>query len=288
MISPFVRSLCAQELPCGAGSQVRSFEWTSASFNALSLQEEKGADAGRGSGLYGATGRVGLVGAALAERGVFLAGIQEARTPSGACLSGGYKRYCSGCNDGGQFGVELWIASGGVWPAHRLVVLHACPSRLLARLEVLGQTYSVGVGHAPHRAHEAHVKQQWWTTTEELCLAYGAGLPWILLFDANCRLGDVTSDSVGGHQPDVEDPSRDPLFIVFFSASPAGCLAHFLPVCRVLEGLLFSDALRSCNVGTLLLFPTSGDLSRSVLGSTLAFLRVMLLSIISPLSLVVA
>ena len=288
MISPFVRSLCAQELPCGAGSQVRSFEWTSASFNALSLQEEKGADAGRGSGLYGATGRVGLVGAALAERGVFLAGIQEARTPSGACLSGGYKRYCSGCNDGGQFGVELWIASGGVWPAHRLVVLHACPSRLLARLEVLGQTYSVGVGHAPHRAHEAHVKQQWWTTTEELCLAYGAGLPWILLFDANCRLGDVTSDSVGGHQPDVEDLSRDPLFIVFFSASPAGCLAHFLPVCRVLEGLLFSDALRSCNVGTLLLFPTSGDLSRSVLGSTLAFLRVMLLSIISPLSLVVA
>ncbi|CAE7197313.1 unnamed protein product [Symbiodinium sp. CCMP2592] len=194
MMRPFARTLLATSAASDKARATRTFSWTMASFNALSLQDAKDPGVGIGSGLYGAAGRIGLLDGTLNEKGIFLLGVQEARTPTGSATSEHYQRYCSGCTSEGQFGIELWIASGGDWPSHRVVVVHACPTRLIARLSLLGQQYMVAVCHAPHRSHDEKHKQQWWEATITVCRSAGAGLSWLLLFDANCRLGDVVSD----------------------------------------------------------------------------------------------
>ena len=204
LLEPFLRALRPPSSKVGTG--LRSFCWIVASFNVLSIQEQ-GQVVGSGAGLYGATGRVALLGTALAERQVFLAGLQETRTPSGTCSSACFRRYCSGADPHGQFGVELWVASGPGWPEHEVVVLHACPWRLLVRLGVLGCQYCVLVCHAPHRGHTAEMREAWWRSTTELCLTVGGDRPWLIFADANCRMGSVVSSHVGEHQSDPEDLS---------------------------------------------------------------------------------
>ena len=61
--------------------------------------------------------------------------------------------------------------------------------------------------HAPHRGHTLAVKQAWWATVAQVCHSLSKGATWLLLFDANCRVGNRTTSSVGDHQPDFEDES---------------------------------------------------------------------------------
>ena len=158
---------------------------------------------GRAPGLYGATGRVALLSASLKGAGTFLAGIQEARTPAGSCQGADFRRLCSGATARNSLGVELWIACGPPWPECRAQVLFADHSRLLARLSFLGLQICVCVAHAPHRG--AFERRTWWERLTALCLLHGSGSEWIFFLDANCRLGSVVSESVGGWQADDED-----------------------------------------------------------------------------------
>ncbi|CAE7223156.1 unnamed protein product [Symbiodinium sp. CCMP2456] len=208
LLAPFTRAACSGP---SSGGRVSEFCWSLASYNALSLLAGGDtADAvpeGRGPGLHGAVGRVALLGSTLRQRGIFLAGIQEARTPAGSFRGELFDRFCSGANARNCFGVELWVAKGKGWPPVQVTVLHSDIQRLLVRLEITGDQYLVLVGHAPHRAHAEAVRKAWWQETSRLCRGVGEPGKWILLLDANARVGLPSSRFVGDHQADPEDLS---------------------------------------------------------------------------------
>ena len=209
-IAPFLRPL--QPPPSvDAESRLAVCNWTVATFNVLSLIsadiEVPTASPEAGSGLYGATGRIALLEAALHERQVFLAGIQESRTPAGSVHGARYVRYCSGCNSRRCYGTELWVARGPGWPSHTATVLLADYCRLVARLDVGARSFLVFVGHAPHRAHTEQVRCDWWAETKAVCARFSTGAPWLLLLDGNCRIGSVVSECVGDLHADEEDLS---------------------------------------------------------------------------------
>ena len=59
------------------------------------------------------------------------------------------------------------------------------------------------VGHLPHRAHTLDVKREWWQQAMHLCHAISCGSQWILLLDANCRVGSREAWVIGGYQPEL-------------------------------------------------------------------------------------
>ena len=199
---PFTRVArpCSEAAPDGAAELLLSV----VSFNTLSIVEV-GADHGSGSGLYGCTGRVALLDGALLRHGVFLAGLQETRTPGGTGGSPNFKRYSSGCLDRRTLGVELWVATGRDWPSHTAVVLHTDHTRLYARLTFSGVHLCVFVGHAPHAGHSLAARRDWWAETATLCSRYGLDEDWLLLLDANCKVGSVCSDHIGSLHSDPFD-----------------------------------------------------------------------------------
>ena len=201
LIAPFARQFVAQT--ASGDCRRRILNAGLVSYNALSLLGDGTGAEGRAPGLYGATGRVALLSASLKGAGTFLAGIQEARTPAGSCQGADFRRLCSGATARNSLGVELWIACGPPWPECRAQVLFADHSRLLARLSFLGLQICVCVAHAPHRG--AFERRTWWERLTALCLLHGSGSEWIFFLDANCRLGSVVSESVGGWQADDED-----------------------------------------------------------------------------------
>ena len=203
LLSPFLRAVPAAT-ESGSGRK-QSVLCRCVSFNALSLLQVDDVAAGRAAGLHGAVGRVALLRSSLRAHDVLLAGIQEARTDQGCCHNEEFARYCSGGTERRCLGVELWIARGPGWPAHRFVVRHVDPRRLMGRLDFVGSTYNVLVGHAPHRGHSVQEREEWWRRTSELCLGVHDGLDWILLLDGNCRVGSVASECIGAHQSDVQD-----------------------------------------------------------------------------------
>ncbi|CAE7300654.1 unnamed protein product [Symbiodinium sp. CCMP2592] len=205
LLHPFTRALGAH---AGTPScKSHEFMCRCVSFNALSLLQPDAPDKGKSDGLYGAVGRVGLLADSLKSAGVFLAGVQEARTPEGCSRHEAYTRYCSGATERNCYGVELWIARGPDWPMHSFSVGHADPCRLIGSLEFSGMVLSVFVGHGPHRAHPSQTKQAWWAESLRLCRNFTGPPDWIVLVDGNCRVGSEVSSFVGGHQPDLEDES---------------------------------------------------------------------------------
>ncbi|CAE7729320.1 unnamed protein product [Symbiodinium sp. CCMP2592] len=202
LMRPFTRALGASSGDTASVSF--AFACRCASFNALSLLDPA-RDEGRGGGLYGAAGRVGLLASSLSACQIYIAGIQETRTPVGSCVQPSYARYCSGCNERRCYGVELWIARGHNWPSHSFTVSHADPCRLIGRLQFAEISINVLVGHGPHRAFADQVKRDWWADTLRLCRSGLHGSDWLILVDGNCRVGSEVSAFVGDYQADVED-----------------------------------------------------------------------------------
>ncbi|CAE7540367.1 unnamed protein product [Symbiodinium sp. CCMP2592] len=66
-------------------------------------------------------------------------------------------------------------------------------------------------GHAPHRMHDARTREAWWTETCQLCRQYGPHARWLASLDANCRVGDVETEHIGGWQADQQDLGGDGL-----------------------------------------------------------------------------
>eukprot|EP00439_Symbiodinium_sp_Y106_P063226 s3353_g9.t1 len=202
IIAPFTRAL---EVDVEDAGPPRVFSFACATFNALSLLEPHRETHGAAGGLYGAVGRTAILAESLRLQGVFIAGIQEARTPQGTVSGAHFVRYCSGCTDRKSHGVEIWIAHGDDWPHHRAVTLHATHTRLVVRLTFSGLCLFVLSAHAPHRATAPVDRAQWWDETTRVCTSLGTGQSWLLLMDANARIGSMESDFVGGFQADVED-----------------------------------------------------------------------------------
>ncbi|CAE7500106.1 hypothetical protein AK812_SmicGene41735 [Symbiodinium microadriaticum] len=202
LIAPFTREL--HNRPILGDGKINQLGLRCATYNALSLLSQDIDTQGAG-GLYGAAGRTALLDQSLHEHGIHIAGVQEARTPAGRLPSDHFVRYCSGCTARKALGVELWIASGSSFPPHKAVILYADHTRLCARVSFDHFRLQILVGHAPHRAHTAEERRLWWMKTKEVCGNFPHDDGWMLLLDANCRVGSVNSSSIGEWQPDVED-----------------------------------------------------------------------------------
>ncbi|CAE7844688.1 unnamed protein product, partial [Symbiodinium microadriaticum] len=219
VLSPFTRAFPGTSGP--KASNISSVRIVVATFNTLSIVET-GQDTGRGAGLYGCTGRVALLDGALHKAGVFLAGLQETRTPEGRGQSTHFARYSSGCHERRVLGVELWVANGSPWPSHTVVVLHSDPTRLCARVVFAEVQTCVLVAHALHAGHSYADRSAWWADTEALCSRIGFDERWILLIDANCKVEALARCM------------RIPLMMSGKSFMPCcgnvrhGCLAHLL------------------------------------------------------------
>ena len=198
---PILRAMPA----CSKASSAKPFAFRCVSFNALSLLEVERDARSLGAGLYGAAGHVVLLSDTLVQHQVFIAGIQEARTPAGTCRHQAFVRYCSGCDSRKGHGVEMWVANCAPWPSRHAAVLHVDPTRMVLRLAFLGQIVYLFTGHAPRRGHSTDTRAAWWSETSNICRQTGASGYWILMLGGNCRIGEVVSEHIGAWHADPED-----------------------------------------------------------------------------------
>ena len=63
--------------------------------------------------------------------------------------------------------------------------------------------------HAPHRAHERHLVQEWWSVTCQLCCEYGRDASLVVAGHFNARVGSQLSRHVGALDPDLQDQAGD-------------------------------------------------------------------------------
>ena len=179
--------------------------FTIATFNALSLADPATTDLGKRTGLHDQPGRVSLLDQSLIAHEVFVAGIQETRTPEGKFSSRNYCRYSSGCLEKRAFGIEIWVGSGPGFPAHKAVVLHGDYTRLVVRLAFDGLQICVFSGHAPHRGHPQPFRASWWRESTRICAQIGFDCPWVFCVDGNCGVGSILSSSIGDLHADPEE-----------------------------------------------------------------------------------
>ncbi|OLQ01431.1 hypothetical protein AK812_SmicGene15825 [Symbiodinium microadriaticum] len=174
-------------------------------YNALSLLGDVSSSHPQAHGLHGAIGRVVLLSRALEAEQIAVAGVQECRTPKGSFSCGPYRRLASGPDDQACYGVELWLHKDSPIEASTAVVLHADPTCLIAGATFAGAPLRILVGHAPHRVHTEEVRRAWWARVCDLCRTLSGAAPWLLLMDANARVGSETSPCVGAWEADTQD-----------------------------------------------------------------------------------
>ncbi|CAE7699183.1 unnamed protein product [Symbiodinium sp. CCMP2456] len=204
-MAPFLRDAA----DAGETGQARGVCLRLATYNVLSLLGEAPPHRPSIEGLHGATGRVSLLARGLDEAGVQIAGLQECRTPQGTLRGGPYRRLSSGGDAQSCFGVELWLHQRAPIDAESAVVLHADPTCLIASASLGEIPLRILVAHSPHRVHPDDVKRAWWTRVHELCRVFSGASPWLLLLDANARVGSDNSQSVGPWQADTQDLNGD-------------------------------------------------------------------------------
>ncbi|CAE7234995.1 unnamed protein product, partial [Symbiodinium sp. CCMP2592] len=202
-MSPFLRAV-----PSAAAADATvtvDFLCRFVSYNALSLAAPGSSDCGGAFGFHGSTGRISLLDGALASHSIYMAGIQEARTPAGTARSASFRRYSSDCHEQRALGVELWVATTAGFPEHSAVVLHADPTRLCVRVAFSGLSICAFVFHAPHCGHSLGLRREWWSTAAAVCSRVGFSELWVFLCDANCSVGALTSRHIGPLHADPLD-----------------------------------------------------------------------------------
>ena len=158
--------------------------------------------------------RPALLAKNLAEADVDAASIQESRCQQGTLHVGPYYRICSGASSG-QYGTEWWFRTGRTILCRserrvtlrpdRFVVHHASPRRLLLSVsQGAARLYFLAV-HAPHRGLEAHVIEEWWCETLQLCCDIIGDGDCVIAGDCNASLGAITSHFVSDHHAEQED-----------------------------------------------------------------------------------
>ncbi|CAE7700393.1 unnamed protein product [Symbiodinium sp. CCMP2592] len=213
-----------------AAAPVTCTQLTLATFNVLSLNDGFGGPASGqvvGEGLAMQPGRAQMLAAQLDDHHIHAACLQETRCDSGTYHCGRYLRFCSG-GLRGQWGVEWWFKDGFAFrtsgaaqdPANHVfreplfTVVASDPRRLLVRFaDKAVRTLFVGL-HAPHRATEASVLEQWWSETHALIRNHAMRDSIVLAGDFNASVGSHPSDQVGGHAAESEDAAGEALHSV--------------------------------------------------------------------------
>ncbi|CAE7602754.1 unnamed protein product [Symbiodinium sp. CCMP2592] len=254
VIAPFLRSAHTIAPKVAQDAASHGLSCLFVTFNALSIVGEDALDSGGAAGVHGSTGRVSLLDASLCAKGTFIAGIQEARTPSGEYRTAHLRRYSSGSLDGKLFGTEIWVASGSGWPTHSAAVLFAAPTYLAIRIDFGSFRLSVLAGHGPHRGHSVDHRTRWWSEVTSLCAAHSSSAPWVFLVDVNGRVGSITDSAIGAHEADEEDQAGC-AFRLLIGKHQAWCPSTFESFAVGPGGTLFQKRSRTLDRSDFVAIP---------------------------------
>ena len=147
-------------------------------------------------------GRVGYLRDQFERAGVSIVALQETRSKRAECIvSGNYIRLCSGCNEAGQFGVEVWLAtrltaSGiGFRPEDCTVVYWDCRTLCVRLRSGALQALVVNV-HAP--TAKSPEREEWWRALRQTIRRVCSGYEVLLLGDFNVRFKRSCAGRIGG------------------------------------------------------------------------------------------
>ncbi|CAE7453752.1 unnamed protein product [Symbiodinium sp. CCMP2592] len=193
-----------------------------ATFNVLSLLDPASANAATtaacGQGMRVVAKRE-LLKRQFQSADLLLAGLQETRLRDEATLpDGDFIMLCAPADERGHFGVSLWAskhvpyASQGaqklrLQPRHFTVT--ACEPRMLV-VQVCAPYLSltIVVAHAPSEPPAAAGSaERFWKRCSRFVQRRPRHSEILVLCDANARVGEHTSDAIGGLDPETENPS---------------------------------------------------------------------------------
>eukprot|EP00438_Fugacium_kawagutii_P012135 Skav222184 [mRNA] locus=scaffold3784:87184:92084:+ [translate_table: standard] len=160
----------------------------------------------------------------------FMIGIQESRSQaSGHSLLLDFHVVAAPATAKGHYGVQLWVRrslqteNGRLDIAHEhLSVVHEDPRRLFIKMDTGSLRFFILVLHAPPGTDEA-ASQEWWNHTTSLIPSWTKSWPWIVLADANGRLGEWTSEAVGPCGAENETPGLEEVLCIN-GCCPMPCL----------------------------------------------------------------
>eukprot|EP00438_Fugacium_kawagutii_P019789 Skav228871 [mRNA] locus=scaffold816:377719:379356:+ [translate_table: standard] len=141
-----------------------------------------------------------------------LIGLQECRSKkAGYCHLQHYHVLSAAATQQGQGGAQLWVAKeiqlGDVnilVQTQHMKIVHADPQRLFVKLTFGGLRLFVLVLHVPNGGDDAQL-ESWWKATDDHIPPWAHSWTWIVLMDANSRIGSVQSTAIGDHGADPEN-----------------------------------------------------------------------------------
>ena len=210
------------------------YQFAVISYNTLTMRDpaEKKGEAKVGLRI---SGRKALLKHQFAEHRPLLVGLQETRLPdTGMQPDEEYLIYQSACTTAGHYGCSLWIARQVPYarrgqhplflePSH-VNVMGLSPRHIAVHIKAEAFHMLVMVCHSPN-AYSAPLSEYsaFWRERADELAKRPAGCDYVILADANARLGHLQTEHVGGHQPEDENQPGE-LFHDFLAANQA-----FLP-----------------------------------------------------------
>ena len=193
---PALPAISSASVPCSFRSSLVDYCISLATANVNSLH----------NGPDGYSGKLQYIRDQMKALHLLFLGIQESRSST----------VCSQCDDvlrlgggstGGHYGVELWInltqpfANVGTKPKYlnkqNVVVVHADPRLLIAKISHELWHACIAVAHAPHSGHPDEVRSAWWCQLTETLTHHAADVELYVLIDANATPGHTDAIHVG-------------------------------------------------------------------------------------------
>ena len=166
------------------------------------------------------------------QRGIILAGLQEARTDPGVSYTEHYKIFSAGASLEGQskhHGCELWVHRSKSWvrgaeigfQQTNFAVVHQEPRLLAVRADNT-------TGHAPYwkNAESSELLKAWWCKLRQAIARAPPEAVVLLFVDANAVVGQHTSDLIGGYGAQPGNGATQP-FVDFLHDVRLACPTTF-------------------------------------------------------------
>ncbi|OLQ02188.1 hypothetical protein AK812_SmicGene14994 [Symbiodinium microadriaticum] len=194
------------------------FTVTCVSLNVLTLRDGKHTARDPSVGMR-VLGRKDVLKASLDTVSPLFVGLQETRLPQSAPLEDqDFLMYSASASDSGTGGCSLWISKrqplyttneGATCIADRdVTIIDAAPRFLVAHIQTRRLSLQVHVLHAPSTANvPVEEVRSFWDERAQALLHRPEGCDFIVLCDANSRLGEIASDFVGTFGAEQEGPA---------------------------------------------------------------------------------
>ena len=186
-------------------------------FNALTLRDSKTPEGEQQVGLK-LIGRKRLLKEQLAPFRPLFVGLQETRLPcDGTQADDEYYIFQSGATHAGHNGCSLWIARSIPYAKRGATALYirstdinicaSSPRHICACISSEALRIMVMVIHSPNTAHTPLAEyEDFWQQRATEIERRPNGYEYLLLADANARVGSVETDAIGGYGQETENP----------------------------------------------------------------------------------